>query len=104
MFSPSSKKLKGLKSPVSGENSKYWSKLTWVYYGYNSFIVIVGSCFIVFGYNQIDNGVSGRIEWIVKLFGNESSLKHATPGVFLMLIGFFIILFARDKVGYHKTK
>ena len=98
-----SKRLQKFKPPVSGDNSKFWKLLLIIHYSYNTIVLIVGSLFILRGYKLVEKGVNGEIEWILKAFGNESTLKNASPGVFLILIGFFIILFARDNVEYKKS-
>jgi len=49
---------------------------------------------------MIGDGISGDIEWIVKIFGNESSLKQASPGVFLSVLGLLFIVVAKDNVAF----
>jgi hypothetical protein len=93
-----SKKLQKFKPPVSGDNARFWTVLMFVHYIYNIFVIVVGSGLIIVGYKLIDKGVNGEIEWILKVFGTESSLKNASPGVFLIAVGLFIIILARDTV------
>ena len=96
------KKLKSFKPPVPGDNAEFWTKAMIFYYIYNGFIVMVGLAIIILGGWMIVNGVDGNIDWILKLFGNKSELLNATPGVFLVVIGFLIIIFARSKTEYKK--
>jgi hypothetical protein len=95
-----SKRLRNFHPPVSGDNSKFWLRLMIFHYCYDAFIILVGSGFIILGYRFVEKGIKGEIDWIVKAFGNESILKNATPGVFLIVVGLLIILLARDNVEY----
>lgn len=96
-----SKRLQKFKTPVSGDNSKFWTRLMLLHYSYNIIILLIGGGLILKGYMLVEKGINGKIEWILKVFGNESSLKNASPGVFLIAVGLFIILFARDKAEYN---
>ncbi len=98
-----SRRLQKFKPPVSGDNSKFWKLLLIIHYSYNIIVLIVGSIFIFKGYELVERGINGEIEWILKVFGSESTLRNASPGIFLVIVGFFIILFARDNVEYKKN-
>jgi len=94
------KRLQKFKPPVPGSNSKFWTSTRNFHYIYNGVIVIIGFFIIVKGFKMIGDGISGNIEWIVKIFGNESSLKQASPGVFLSVLGLLFIVVAKDNVAF----
>lgn len=96
------KKLKKFTSPVPGSEVGFWTQIMVFHYVYNVFIVLVGLGLILWGGWMVSAGIEGEIDWIINIFGNESSLYNATPGVFLVVIGFLIIVFARSKVDYKK--
>jgi hypothetical protein len=103
MFKFSRSKNKAFETPVSGENEKFWLRQQMLHYSYNLIIVLLGSSFIFFGIRLVGKGVEGEIDWIIKLFGNESSVKNATPGIFLIIVGLLVIIFARDKTRFKKS-
>ena len=97
-----SKRLQKFKPPVSGDNSKFWTTVMILHYCYNTLIILAGTAIIIWGYRMVTKGITGEIDWILKAFGNESTLKNASPGVVLIVVGLLIILFARDNVEYKK--
>jgi hypothetical protein len=102
MLPPKGKKYKKFRTPVPGEEVGFWTKLMYLHYLYNLIIVIIGVGLIIWGGWMIINGINGEIDWIIKLFGNESTLLNATPGTFLIVVGLLILLFVRSKVDYRK--
>ncbi|MFZ2386005.1 MAG: hypothetical protein WBE75_07390 [Candidatus Omnitrophota bacterium] len=38
------------------------------------------------------NGVWGSTSWTAKIFGNESTITDAAPGVVLFIVGLFVII------------
>lgn len=98
------KRLKKFKTPVPGSNSKFWTSTRNFHYIYNGGVVLFGLFIIIKGLILIRQGISGNIEWIVKAFGNESTLKNASPGVFLAVLGLLFILIAKDNVEFKSKK
>lgn len=94
------KKLKKFSTPVKGDNNKFWTKAMFLHYIYNILIVLVGVGFMIWGGRMIINGIAGKIDWIIEIFGNKSKILNATPGVFFILVGFLIIIFARSDTEY----
>jgi hypothetical protein len=92
--------LQKFKPPVPGSDSRFWAKTRNFHYIYNFFIAILSLFIVLKGVNIIIQGIEGNIEWILNLFGNESSIKHATPGVFIVLVGLLFFYIGRDKVEF----
>lgn len=97
-------RLQKFKTPVPGSDSKFWTSTRNFHYIYNGVVILIGFFIIIKGVKMIGAGVSGEIEWIIKLLGNESSLKQASPGVFLAVLGLMFILVAKDNVEFKSKK
>lgn len=98
------KLLQKFQTPVPGFNSKFWRTTRNFHYIYNGFVILIGLFIILKGMKMIGAGISGEIEWILKVFGNESSLKNASPGVLLAVLGLMFIVVAKDNVEFKRNK
>ena len=101
-YKKKSTRLKAFKAPVPGKNDKFWTKMMYAYYCYRIAILIVGTTIMIKGYTLIENGVTGKVEWIIKICGNESTIKNATPGILLIIVGLIIIILTKDKIGFKR--
>ncbi|MCK5617333.1 leucine-rich repeat domain-containing protein, partial [Candidatus Pacearchaeota archaeon] len=59
--------------------------------------MIIGALAMVGGVILTLNGAIGEISWTASVFGMESELNDAGPGVVLMVIGLFVILITKPK-------
>jgi len=90
------KRLKHFRPPVPGNNDKFWIKAMIYHYCYNTLVFLIGAGFIIWGGWMVINGVKGNVNWILELLGNKSKLVNATPGLFLMVVGFLIIILGKS--------
>lgn len=60
--------------------------------------MVLGLLCIIGGLGLLFWGVSGNVSWSVKVFGFDSKLADAAPGVVLFIVGALIIYFSRFEV------
>jgi hypothetical protein len=59
---------------------------------------VLGFSTVIGGIILALHGVSGHTSWTAKLFGFESSINDAAPGVVLFIVGIFLVFITRPKV------
>jgi len=73
-------------------------------YEYAMLGLILGALTIVGGTILGLYGVAGHTSWSAKLFGFESNMGDAAPGVVLFVVGIFFILITRPQVDLKDLK
>lgn len=63
--------------------------------------IVVGALICSAGLALIVLGLTGSIEWIVKVGSFSSRLANASPGAFFALIGSGIIIAYKPRISYH---
>ncbi|MEI6294122.1 MAG: hypothetical protein WCP36_10585 [Methanomicrobiales archaeon] len=66
---------------------------------YSKYGLIAGIICVVFGVALFLLGVTGAIDWSLKVGGAESTLTNAAPGVVLAVIGFLIIFVTKPSIS-----
>jgi hypothetical protein len=57
--------------------------------------LFVGLVCILCGFYLVYFNINGTIEWSAKIFESSSTIKNASPGVILMIVGLLIIRITR---------
>ncbi len=67
-------------------------------YRYGALGLVLGLVTIIGGVILGLNGIAGSSSWTAKLFGFESQLNDAAPGVILFVVGVFLVWATRPKI------
>jgi hypothetical protein len=98
-----SSKIFGVTIPENLQgNSNIWQKVVKNQFIYSIIGLVLGLICILLGAFLCYAGITGTSDWTIKLFGLESNLFKATPGVILFVIGFLVIWLTKYDVKTRK--
>ncbi len=71
---------------------------------YSTLGLILGLVCILGGIYLFIQGVTGEMNWSLKLLGNESDIVNAAPGAVLFIVGLFLVIVTKFKFKHIKPR
>jgi hypothetical protein len=66
--------------------------------------LVIGLVCILGGIYLFIQGVTGEMNWSLKVLGNESVIANAAPGAVLFIVGLFLVIVTKFKFKHIRPK